>query len=309
MMIPASFQRGSDERGSALVVTFWLLAIMGMVVIGALQFAVIDTRTVTAQRGLMEARRLAEQALAIGSHPEIQRGDSLLRRDGESGDYEARITLDEGRVNPNALVLGKQSQVLNRLFLLWGMESGQAVSLTGAMMDWIDPDDLVSLNGAEAKAYAGLGRSGLPLNRPFQSYDEIRMVAGMDALELLRPDWRDFFTLWTAGKIDLNEASPEVMAAATGARLPGALRVWQNLAGRDGKRFTDDDVRFGSVPEALQRLGIYTPPPPHLAIDGNTRRVEAVGSVGKFQSKLVLVLKEKEAIWRGESVAPPETSE
>lgn len=299
----------SSRSGSALVVTFWLIAIMGLVVIGALQFAVIDTRTVTAQRSLMQARQLAERALAVGSHPEVRRGEPLLEWNGDEESYEARLTMDEGRINPNALIAGGRSQVLNRLFLLWGLKPVEANGLTGAMMDWIDPDDLVSLNGAEAKAYLGSVRPGLPLNRPFQSFDEMRLVAGMEGLEAKQPGWRNFFTLWSDGKIALNEAPPEVMAAATGVRLQTALRVSRNLAGRDGKRFTGDDLRFGSVPEALQRLGVYGPPPPHLSVDGNTRRIEAVGRAGEFQCQLVVITRGKEAVWRGVLDVPRERNE
>jgi type II secretory pathway component PulK len=292
--------RQSGFQGSALALTFWLIAIMGLVVIGAIQFAVVDTRTVTAQRGLAQARRMAERALAVGAHPEVQRGDPLLKSRGDEGAYQAWVTMDEGRINPNALISSKQGIVLNRLFLLWGMEPALAIALTGAMTDWVDGDDFVALNGAEAKEYAAAGRPGLPLNRPFQSFEEMRLVTGMDQLESLRPDWRDFFTLWSEGLIDLNEASPEVMAAATGVRLQAARRVFQGLAGRDGLRFTDDDVRFATVIEALQRLGINTQPPPHLGIDGNTRRVEAIGTAGSFQCKLVMVLNGTEPLHRQE---------
>ncbi len=288
------------SRGSALVLTFWLIAIMGLVVVGALQFALVDSRAVTAQRGLAQARRMAERALAVGAHPEIQRWDSALRQEGELESYRALITADEGRMNPNTLIEGKQSIVLNRLFLLWGMKPAEAIALTGAMTDWVDTDDLVALNGAEAKAYATAGRAGLPLNRPFQSFEEMRLVIGMDQLESLRPDWRDFFTFWSEGKINLNEAAPEVMAAATGVQLKAARRVFQSLAGRDGQRYTKDDIRFATVAEALQRLGIYTPAPPHLGIDGNTRRVEAIGTSGSFQCKLVMVLRGTEAVYRQE---------
>jgi len=128
------------------------------------------------------------------------------------------------------------------------------------------------------------------LNRAFASFDEMRMVKGMDDLELIHPAWRDAFTLWTFGQVDLNEAAPDVIAAATGVRLAAAVRVWDTLAGRDGVRFTSDDLRFASVEEAMKKLGIGGKPSPLFGIEGKTRHVESIGKAGDFQCRLVMVL-------------------
>ena len=288
------------ERGSALVATFWLIVVMGLLVFGALQYVAIDARTVTAQRGLAQGRRLAEQGLALGAHPAVKRGDPLLRREmGEEG-FVVEITAEEARLNPNTLVATRSQIMLNRLFLIWGMKPDQAVALTAAITDWIDVDDGVSPNGAESQAYAAAGRAGLPLNRPFESFEEMRMVAGMAELDALHPNWRDAFTLWTYGRINLNETSPDVMAAATGVRLPAAQRVCATLAGLDGVRFTSDDLRFVSVGEALQRLGVAGIPSPFLVVDGTIRHVESIGKSGDFRCKLVMVLTGAFPLYRGE---------
>jgi len=296
----AQDQLSRTHRGSALVAVFWLIAVMGLLVFGALQFVAVDSRTVTAQRGLAQARRQAEQGLALGAHPQVERGDPLLRFVSGTEGYLATISSEEARLNPNTLVVNRSQTVMNRLFLSWGMQAGPAAALTGAITDWIDPDQTEGLNGAEARTYAAAGRPGLPMNRAFTSFDEMRMVIGMDALEALRPDWRDSFTLWTFGRVNLNEASPEVIAAVTGVRLTAAQRMVTTLAGQDGIRYTKDDLRFASVEEALQRLGMTGQPSPLLGIEGTTRHVECIGKAGDFQCKLVMVLSGAFPLYRSE---------
>jgi hypothetical protein len=278
---------------------------MGLLVFGALQFVAVDTRTVTAQRGLTQAKRLAEQGLAIGSHPKMERGDPLLQFESGTEGYVVEISSEEARLNPNSLINNRAQIVLNRIFLVWGMDAGPAAALTGALSDWVDADDTAGPNGAEAQAYLAAGRPGLPLNRPFASYDEMRMVAGMDALEAIPPNWRDSFTFWTFGRVNLNEASPEVMAALTGVRLPAARRVCDTLAGQDGIRFTSDDLRFGSVEEAFKRLGFAGKPSILTGIDGSTRHVESIGKAGDFQCRLIQVLSGAYPLYRAEMPQAP----
>uniref|UniRef100_A0A7C4VRE3 T2SS protein K first SAM-like domain-containing protein n=1 Tax=Desulfatirhabdium butyrativorans TaxID=340467 RepID=A0A7C4VRE3_9BACT len=55
----------------------------------------------------------------------------------------------------------------------------QADELTDAMLDWIDADDLVRLNGAEADVYIQNGLSYVPSDAPFRTMTEMLLVIGM----------------------------------------------------------------------------------------------------------------------------------
>ncbi|MEW6261310.1 MAG: hypothetical protein AB1547_15555 [Thermodesulfobacteriota bacterium] len=55
----------------------------------------------------------------------------------------------------------------------------QADELTDALLDWIDADDLVRLNGAEADAYIEKGLSYVPSDAPFRTMTEMLLVIGM----------------------------------------------------------------------------------------------------------------------------------
>ncbi len=269
---------------------FWLIAVLGLFVLAALQSAIVDTRMVSTLRGLALAQAAAKRGLAFGMHPSVSRGDPLLAYESDEESYQVNITVEEARLNPNALIAANSGIVLTRLFVLWGMRADAATSLSAAIGDWIDADGTVALSGAEAEAYARAGRPGLPLNRPFTTLDEMRMVSGMDALEAQNPEWRDAFTLWTSGRINVNEANPEVISAACGIGLSRAKNAWSVLAGPDGIRHTPDDVRFTSTEEAARQLQIREPIPPLLSIEGQTRHVESIGRAGDFDCRLVMIL-------------------
>ncbi|MEO0416651.1 MAG: hypothetical protein AAF226_17045, partial [Verrucomicrobiota bacterium] len=131
-------------------------------------------------------------------------------------------------------------------------------------------------------AYEAMGRSGFPLNRPFTSLEEVLWVRGMDQVAKVNPRWAEAFTLWSAGQIDLSEASPEVIAAAVGlTNTEAAERFVKKRLGPDERRGTRDDWLVSSVEEALSFLGAATETPsPLLTIEGTTRRIISTGYVG-----------------------------
>ena len=105
------------------------------------------------------------------------------------------------------------------MFIDWGLELEDAQEIADALTDWVDADDDVALNGAEKDDYEKAGRINQPFNRPFYDLSEVRLVRGMDLVEAVRPDWRNWFTIWSGGALDLNEAPAELIAAA--AEMPG----------------------------------------------------------------------------------------
>ena len=83
------------------------------------------------------------------------------------------------------------------------------------------------------------GRINQPFNRPFYDIKEVRLVRGMDMVEAVRPDWQQWFTVWSGGALDLNEASAELIAAAAECSVEQAGIIPQTVSGVDGQR-----VRF-----------------------------------------------------------------
>ncbi len=292
----------SKERGSSLVATFWLIATLGMILFGATKFISVDGSLLAARKGVAYARAHAETGLALGAHPASRSGDAILRRKfDDGGSYRVSLSTEESRLNANELVKLNHSAVMKRLFRGWGISESDAAAIADAIKDWVDADDLASLNGAERGAYPN---PALPFNRPFRSLDELALVRGMDQVARVRPNWRDAFSLWAEGKVDLNQADAEIIAAAVGVARSNAAQLVAVRAGADGIAGTVDDRSFVTVPEALAILqvapALMAGLDSQFTVSGKTRRVESIGAFGEQHRKLALIRRGAATLWRGE---------
>ena len=279
-----------------------LLAVLCLVVM--LSFLVITTVGMSKQHadmqiarmGMTRARQLAEEGIAVAVHPVMRAGDPLLRRNvSDIESYEAQLTTEERRLNLNALLTAEHLPLLERIFQSWGMSLSDSQDIAASLMDWTDPDDLKRRPGsAEKLDYEFAGKTGLPLNRPFNSLDEAELVARMNEVRALKPDWRNWFTLRGSGQLDINTAPAEIIAAATGASLENAMMLVQTRNGLDGVAFTKDDAPFQSLTAVTSMLGMTGPGSagalPLLTLQGPTRPIECIGTAGDARCGLGLVL-------------------
>lgn len=279
-----------------------LLAVLCLIVM--LSFIIITTAAISkehaemqlARTGMMRARQLAESGIAVAVHPLIKAGDPLLQgKLSEIEMFEAQLTTEERRLNLNALLTEERLPLLERIFQSWGLSMADAQDIAASLMDWKDADDLKRRPGsAERLDYEFAGKPGLPLNRPFNSLDEAELVARMNEVRAVRPDWRNWFTLRGSGQLDINTAPAEIIAAATGATLENAMMLVQTRNGLDGLPFTRDDAPFQSLQAAVSMLGITGPGStgllPLLTLQGPTRHIESIGTAGDARCGIGLVL-------------------
>ncbi len=305
-MIITFHHRHLAQRGSALIAVFWLIAILSMIMLVGVRMLEADTKISRVNRARIYAQRFAETGIAIGRHPMITLDDPLLHHtDGNNGGYDVTIRSEEARLNINVLLLNSDRTLLKRLFTSWGLKMDEVAALVDALKDWVDADDLISLNGAEKREYEKEGFDGMPFNRPFKDLDEMSLVRGMDQIAELRPDWRDWFTVQGDGHVDVNDARPELIALLADVPMERVAPVLEFRAGPDGVRDTMDDRRISSVQQLAQLLGANQPNVVQqltkwVRFDGVIRRIESVGKMGGFSRKLVLITQGNQALWRGE---------
>jgi len=283
----------------------WLIAILAMASITALRVIAFDMDVAAANIHGARARHFAEMGIAIGSHPMVDRDDPLLIQRGEGEDgregggdgFSVRLISEGSRFNINAIIARRDTDLMNALLMYWGMEQEEAEALNDALTDWIDADNEASLNGAEEDEYLEMGRINQPFNRPFYSLDEMRLVRGMDRLESLRPDWRKWFTVWSSGQLDLNDAPAEFIAVAAECPVEQAQLVVESVCGRDGIRDTDDDMPFQDTAAALVLLGIDPNLSPQLAgrftVNDPTTRIESIGQAGDARRRITVVVRNR----------------
>lgn len=277
----------------------WLIAILAMACMTALRVISFDMELATAKVHGSRARQIAEMGIAVGSNPVVKRSDPLLRQmSGESGEgFEVRVVSEGGRFNINAILLQQDKALLSSIFADWGLDIDQAQEVSDALIDWVDADDNVSLNGAEKKDYEKAGRINQPFNRPFYDLSEVRLVRGMDLVEAVRPDWRDWFTIWSGGGLDLNEASAELIAAAAESPIEQADIIPEMVRGPDGMRDTEDDAPFQNPAAALDLLGIDVNGRPDLAkrftVNDSTTRIESIGQAEGAKRKITIIVRNR----------------
>lgn len=312
---PTNLAVASGARGSALILIYWIIALLTLLVFGAAQllFSEFAMQSVQGQRA--RAHQLAEMGLAIAAHPQIERGDPALIREVTAFEsFSANIESENARLNLNALLQARDTVVLQRLFDLWGVEPEDATAIISALVDWVDPDDLVSLNGAEEEEYRRAGIVGAPPNRRLLSLGEANGVMGIGLLAAMRPDWESYFTLFGAGKLALDDAGPDVIYAACGCSLDTAEEFVELRRGRDGIENTEDDVVLQSVDEVLNLLKVSAVERPlvsaRVTVQGSTLRLRSEGRMEDIRVERWLVVEGRgpgmRVLSAGSRTLPPE---
>jgi len=288
-----------NRKGIALLGVLWLIAILSIAAVTTLRVISFDMSLVASKVHGTRAIHLAETGIAIASNPIVERDDPLLHRYDSANNEEVHVTIEsEGsRFNINTLIIAEDKTLLRSIFIYWGLDLDSAQELTDAFTDWADADDETSLNGAESEDYLKIGRLNQPFNRPFYSVDEMALVIGMDKIQNLRPDWKNWFTVWSTGTIDLNEADSELIAVAADVTPEQASIIPANVRGIDGIRGTDDDAPYQDVASALSLLGINAETRVDIAqrftIDDTTTRIVSTARSGDSKRRITAILRNR----------------
>ncbi|MFM8807504.1 MAG: general secretion pathway protein GspK, partial [Chthoniobacterales bacterium] len=227
--------------------------------------------------------------------PQVTREDKeLLNREVRPGEMmRVRIRGEGARFNINQLLAQQDRMVLKNLFVLWGLDPDAADILIDRLTDWVDDDIGRQINGAEQSEYEAAGISDAPANRPFRSTAEMGRVLGMEDLAQVKPDWRDAFTIFGDGKIDVNEAGPDVLQAATGLTPEMTADIIRARLGPDGEEETEDDLRFETVDQLNGWLTASSYPAAQaaarLTTESTVKRIDSRGIVGDCERVISVV--------------------
>ena len=284
-----------SARGAALLLVLWAIAILSFAVLWVADLVNLELATKSAEARGMAARQIALSGVALGLHPQVTREDiALLNREVRPGEMmRVRIRGEGARFNINQLLAQQDRMVLKNLFVLWGLESDAADILIDRLTDWVDDDIGRQLNGAEQTEYEAAGITGAPANKPFRSVDEMGRVLGMEELTAVKPNWRDAFTIFGDGKIDVNEAESDVLQTATGLTPEMTADIVRVRLGPDGEEGTEDDLRFESVDQLNGWLTASSYPAgqaaARLSTESTVKRIDSRGVVGDSERLISVV--------------------
>lgn len=272
-------------RGAALLLVLWAIAVLSFAVLWVADLVGLELESGAAGAKRLAARQIALSGVALGLHPQVTREDvALLNQDlDDGGKLRVRIRGEGARFNINALLAEQDRITLKNLFILWGLSNDEADVLFDRLTDWVDDDAGRQLNGAERADYEAMGIVDAPADRPFRSVDEMGRVLGMEVLAERNPAWREAFTVFGDGAIDVNEAGPDVLQAVTGLTPEMVGDILRLRRGGDEIEPSEDDVRFESVEQLSGWLQTSPLPPDRVAArlttESAVKRIDSRGLV------------------------------
>jgi general secretion pathway protein K len=280
-----------SKKAAAIMLSLWALFLLSAMVISwALDIDTRLTNSGSASRAL-EAEAMACSGAEIALHPNVKAGSSLLRGQfPPNQSYEARVTGEGGRLNLNLLLAGQNPQfieLLRRYLEIKGVDLNERDHMIDCLLDWIDPDNLVRLNGAEDDP------NYKAANKPLTTLEELKRVRGW-AEFTSRPDWDADLTIMSADpRIDVLWASRDVLLSLPGMTEGLVDRYLSVRPGPDGIQGTEDDpikspgdfqVALGVTQVQFERIA------PFVTLNGPVLRVVSVGRSGTATRTVRMVI-------------------
>ena len=172
---------------------------------------------------------------------------------------------------------------IQQALTLMGVDANDISVVADSIQDWIDPDDLPRVAGAESDYYQGLDPPYYAKNAPIDDISELLLVRGVTP-EMYNggsapnpsgmtfhhklgfgtapgqpPDYpfglKDVFTPISTGHININTADANVLQLIPGVDAVTAENIIKLRAGPDGVDGTEDDTPFQNAAGALQSAG------------------------------------------------------
>lgn len=294
-MIKKGMVKNAKARGAAIMLALWALFLLSAMVISwALD---IDTRlTISGNANrIVEATAMATSGAEIAIHPMVKPGSANLRGSFGSGlSYEARITGEGGRLNLNWIAAPPENlariELLRKYLETKGVDLNERDHMIDCLLDWVDPENLVRLNGAEDEP------GYQPPNRLLMSVDEVKRIRGWEEFTA-RPDWDKDFTLKSTGPIDLAWAPRDVLLALPGMSEMRVDQFITHRTGPDGLEATEDDPPLTNPAEVGFALGLSPEQFKQLQASGlvglndSVLRVESIGKSGAVTRTVRMVIR------------------
>jgi general secretion pathway protein K len=274
-----------------------MLALWALFVLSAMVIAwALDINAQMAQNGdasrVLEAEAMACSGGEIALHPAVNSGSPVLRGGvSRQQTYEARITGEGGRLNLNWVMAGENPdrlELLRKYLETKGVDLNERDHMIDCLLDWVDPDNLVRLNGAE------IDGDYRPANSLLTRVDDVKKVRGWEDF-CAQPNWDSGFTVNSSGGVDLAWAPRDLLLALPGMNDQLVDQFLQLRAGPDGIDGTEDDGAMKSMEEVRIALGFSTEQfkqlAPLVVLRDQVVRIVSVGKSGNVTRTVQMVVR------------------
>lgn len=277
------------------MLVIFAVTFIGLIVVSLMEISQFSWEESALERGRFQAKLLAESGVAIAQHPDVEPGDPLLRKEYPDGRrINVRISSEGRSILVTTLEEDLFIETARELFVLWGLDASDAAIAADSLADWVDSDRDPRTNGAEREYYSSLEYPDFPPNEAFTNLDQMLLVRGMDKVAKIQPRWKEYFTLYGDGSIDINTAPADLLEAFFGCPPDAAIGLVATRNGDDLMENTEDDIRYESTEEARVLLGMsdeeWSRVSASVSFENTTRRIESTGSVGDEYVYRLIVL-------------------
>jgi general secretion pathway protein K len=173
----------SSERGVVLVLVLWMLALLTLTAAGYARSTRTETLLAAYQLQSAQARATAEGGIWLAVRDLIR---PAAERDWNTAGAPRKVSIgvhfaevsvqdEAGKIDLNSA----REDILAGLLRSTGIDGTQADAVRDAILDWRDRDDLRRDQGAEDEDYRAGGYDWGAKDGPFNSVEELRLVAGM----------------------------------------------------------------------------------------------------------------------------------
>lgn len=217
----------NNDSGVALLLVLAITALLAAL-LSQLSFStLVDLRLTETFRDTTRAQYLAKGGIQVGQrilandtnnydgYDELWAQGVTNYPVGDFGEVSLTITALDGKININNLITTAGNVdvvIMDRCLRLFDvLELSDKASRVDAIIDWIDKDDDPQPSGAESGYYALQTPAMYCKNGPFDTLDELAMVAGFTAkdVNILRPH----LSVYGESKLHINSATAEVISS------------------------------------------------------------------------------------------------
>src|SRR5579875_49719 len=295
------------QRGVALLATMMAVALLTILIMDFTTSTSLAYRSAANQANQLRAYYLARSAVNVGialiaqdarqaALSNAPRVDSLLSiwalplPSMPIGGGWARVSVvDEARklninqlVAPNGQVNQAFAETLTRMLTILGIDPSIIVP---SLIDWLDPDSVLTPNGAESDYYLQLIPPYEARNGPMPTIGDLRMVRGIN--EAIFHQLRKFITTTPSVQININTAPPEVLMAVAPQLQESPSSLQAILEERVNQPFTN----LTEVSQLIGQTNGASTLPANLSTTSDYFTVEGAGSFAGTRSFVYAVIR------------------
>ncbi len=231
-----------------------------------------------------------------------------------NGSFSLKITDLERKININIA----DQDMLEQALRVVGVDPASMTAISASILDWIDPDDMTHVGGAESDYYQGLDPPYYAKNRPIDDISELLLIRGVTPEMYWGPALSehipaafqkelalqgqnlltypiglvDLFTPMSSGRININTASAEVLQAISpfidenvAAQIVQIRSEEDRPIGSPGKTILDALVGAGLPGPLAQQIG-----PRFFDVRSRTFQVEVDAQVAGYKRQFFAIL-------------------